>query len=93
MKTEAPTTSSEYHYAIHHSNGLRVDLYQAISFYIFDCIAKHNGGSVIKQVALDGKEIFIARNFNGLAFNPYLTHRFGRDIYGDGLEPIKEPIL
>jgi len=93
MKTAAPTTSSEYHYAIHHANGLRVDLYEAISYHIFSCIAQHNNGIIRKETALDGKEIFIAPNIKGLAFNPYLTHRFGRDIYGDGLEPIKEPIL
>jgi hypothetical protein len=92
MKTAAPTTSSEYHYAIHHSNGLRVDLHQALTFEMFNCFAQLHNGCVIKQVALDGKGIFIASNIKGLRFNPYLTHRFGRDIYGDGLEPIKEPI-
>lgn len=91
MKTATQTTSSEYHYAIHHSNGLRYNLYEPLTYEDFNTICSHNNGAIIRNVALDGKEIFLAENIKGLTFNPYLTHRFGRDIYGDGLETIKEP--
>lgn len=91
MKTATQTTSSEYHYAIHHANGLRIDLYEPLTYAHFSTICSHNNGAIIRNVALDGKEIFLAENIKGLYGNPYLSHRFGRPIYGDGLETIKEP--